>query len=803
MMSFPLLLPAAAWAAGTWTAGFTRWGPGPALGLAAACLAAGWLSYFLSTAKATTAYLLAACFFLGAASLALHERGFASNPLQSLPAGDYHDFSGTLFRSPSRGIDRDYLFLRVDRLEAAGPPLGRAGNLRVAVPHTSVFPARGRLLSGDALRLTARITPPIEFRNFGPAVGPPYLRSQGLHNLAFAKSALFVEALPGRRGFSMRRAASALRQSFQDGIERHFRAADGGLTRAGAVLEAMLLGERRRMDEDVTLSFQESGLFHLIAISGAHVAIISLLSLAAFRRIGLPPRPAAALLIALLLFYAMLVEGSPSVLRATIMAAILAGARLFWREANTLNTAASSFIFLLLLNPFSLFEAGFELTYAATLSIILFERRIASRLPRLPWGVDRMLALSAAALAGIGPIIAGEFHRVTPAPLVLNLAAMPVVAAIMAAGFVFLPLACVSRFLGAIAAFVLKGLIGLFLGISGLAGLSPVLSFRVAVPAWPVVFGYYAFLLALLLPRRSRWQRPAVVAGFIVFASLLVIPPRTAPLPGLRVTFLDVGQGDSILVEFPGRTKMLVDGGGSPTGTFDTGERVVSPRLWREGVTRLAIIVSTHPHPDHIKGLMAVARNFGPAELWQGPDPPWAGGEEKLSRDLERAMPGGSARLALTRGYSRTISDVRVDILHPGRSFAAPPDDANDRSLVLRIRYGRTSFLLVGDSGFAAEAELARSGYDLRSGVLKAGHHGSDSSSGRDFLGRVAPRLAVITVGAGNPYGLPRPAALARIGGAGASIYRTDRDGAVEITSDGRVYSVRTASDPDKTRIFR
>jgi len=397
------------------------------------------------------------------------------------------------------------------------------------------------------------------------------------------------------------------------------------------------------------------------------------------------------------------------------------------------------------------------------------------------------------------PLIAGAFNRVALAPLILNLAAVPLVAVIMAAGYVFFPLAFAAGFLAHPLAGVIKVLIALLLGISKLSEASALLSYRVPNPSLIVVAGYYAFLLAALLPRRVRFQTSFVVACWAAWALVLALHPFTATVPNLKVTFLDVGQGDSILVEFPGRQKMLVDGGGTPTGPFDTGERVVSPFLWRKGVRRLDMIVATHAHPDHIKGLSAAARNFKPAELWESAT---SGGGE-LHEKLLDALPRRAVRRAVSRGASGEAAGVRIEVLHPCPGCPSSAEGENERSVVLRIAHGRTSFLLTGDIEREAESELAGEGLEACSGVLKVPHHGSNSSSGAAFLGCVSPRIAVITVGQGNTYGFPQDEVLQRLRAAGAVIYRTDRDGAVEITSDGWSYAIRTAMDPERVRVFR
>lgn len=797
----PFLFPACSLAAGVWLAPRLGLPAGRALWLAGAILAAGWLAFFLTEAKNIVVLcILLAALFMGVAAFSIADKAYDTNSARRFKAEGYVEFTGRIFRSPSRGTDRDYLYLGLEKVETGDREEARRGNLRVTLPRSEAFPRRTRFLTGDKVRLSAKVVVPAEYNNFGPAFSAAYLRSQRLHNLAFCKSALLVEKLGGAGSVSPARIASRLRQSMQDKIEAYFSDGPAGtLSKPGAVLEALLLGERRRMDEDVTFVFQESGLLHLIAISGAHIGIISMLLLGLFRLAGLAPRPSAAILILILVFYSILVEGSASVLRATIMAVSFLLGRLIWREANIINSLAFSALILLLDNPFNLFDPGFQLTYAATLSIILFQPKFLRCLPRLPLKIGDMLALSAAAQVGVIPLVAAAFNRVALAPLVLNLAAVPLVAVIMAAGYVFFPLAFAADVLAFPLAGVIKFLIALLLGISRLSEASSFFSYRVPNPSFLVVVGYYVFLLALLLPPKFRFQAPCFGVVWAVWALVLALFPFPAAASNLRVTFLDVGQGDSILVEFPGREKMLVDGGGTPTGSFDPGERVVSPFLWRRGIKRLDMIVATHAHPDHIKGLAATARNFGPAELWESA----TSGHGELHQNLLDALPDRAVHREMRRGASRETAGVRIEVFHPYPGRPSSSQGENDRSLVLRLSRGRTSFLLAGDIEREAENELAGEGSNMRSGVLKVPHHGSNSSSGVAFLGRVSPSIAVITVGRGNTYGFPQEEVLKRLRAVGAVIYRTDRDGAVEITSDGWSYAVRTALDPERVRVFR
>ncbi len=776
--------------------------PAPPAGLALAAVGGAWAFFAAKRDRAAALLALAAVALLGAARLAVHDHDHQANPLHRLDAADYVDVAGRLARSPGREPDRDVLVIDVETVRARGEERAIKGRLRLGVSFARGVRPRLDFLAGDLVRASARLSSGGAFRNFGAFSYERYLQGIGVHRRGSTKSSLLVARLSPAPA-SFRSWISRVRRGIQAGLERHFPAPDGlDISSSGAVLEALLLGEDGRLDPATVENLQQTGLYHLFAISGGHIAIISLLLFSLLRIVRLSRRASSLVLAIFLVFYTVLVEGSPSVLRATLMTIALLTGRLLWKDVHVLNTIAASAFALLLLNPSSLFDAGFELTYAATLTIILFMAPLARRLPRLPFKLSDLAAMSLAASMGAAPLIARSFNRVAFSSFLLNFPAIPLVGLIMGLGYAFLPLAALAPAAAGPPAALLKALVALFALISHALDPLPWLSIRVATPPPAILAGYYATLGLSLVRPRFRAQRPLVLAVFLVFGVLLVHSPFRARSPGLRITMIDVGQGESILVEFPGRTVMLVDGGGLASSPFDVGGKVVSPVLWRKGITRVDRLVLTHAHPDHLDGLVAVARNFRVGEFWEGRPAPAEGAYAALLRSL----PAKTARRVCVRGDRFEAGPVSVEILHPapagGRPVPAPA--SNDLSLVIKITYGATSFLLMGDAGPLAEKELLGSGADLRCDVLQAGHHGSGASTSAAFLAAARPRLILVSAGEGNTYGFPSPDLLARAAAAGAKVLRTDLDGAIEIRSDGRRLEVRTAVlRPQKKADFR
>jgi competence protein ComEC len=766
--------------------------PVTGLGAVLGLLGAAWTLYGVRRCGPAFIFVLLAVAASGATLYSLEDRAYEANALHRYDSAEYLDVSGWLLASPGREPDGDVLLIRAESIRDRGKERSVPGNLRLTVPLQPGKRDRLRLHAGDRITASVRLSSGGAFKNFGGFSYDLYLKSRNVHRRAFTKSSLLVEKGRGGRGMLLLASISRLRCALQKNLETSFSSADGtDISPAGAVLEALLLGEDGRMDAGTVLSLQQTGLYHLFAISGGHIAIITFLLFSLFKLVRISRRPSYLVLIFFLVFYTLLVEGSPSVLRATVMTLAFLVGRLLWKDVHILNTISFSAFVLLLSNPFNIFDAGFRLTYAATLAIILFGPPLVKRLPRLPLKTTEMTALSISASLGVLPIIAGSFNRVTFASLILNYAAIPLVGLIMGIGYAFLPLTAVLPGAAPPFVYVLKFLVAGFSRLSHLLDGVSILSYRVPTPHGWTVLGYYLFLGLLLVRPRFRGQRPLIAAFFSAFLGVLVIFPFSPSSKDLVVTMIDVGQGDSVLIEFPGRKRMLIDAGGFADSPFDVGEKGVCPVLWRKGFKRIDFLVLSHPHPDHLNGLVAVARNFSIGEFWEGRPPPEGG----IYGELLGALPPSAGRRRISRGFRCNVGEVRVEALHPGREDGPGlPAAENDRSLVLRVSLGRTSFLLAGDIGAAAEREILEAGGDLRSTVLKSPHHGSGFSSSGPFLERVCPDNVLISVGEGNRYGFPSPSALERYRKLKASVFRTDLHGAIEFSTDGKRTRVRTAS---------
>jgi competence protein ComEC len=377
------------------------------------------------------------------------------------------------------------------------------------------------------------------------------------------------------------------------------------------------------------------------------------------------------------------------------------------------------------------------------------------------------------------------FSRITFAGLMLNFLAIPLMGVAQVAGMCVVPLALVSAPMAGFAGFVAH------LGAAGLVWSAdlvryvPQSTFRVAQPAWAAVCAYYLALGWWWAGERRAW----VPCAAIVLAATWIVAEPWAWLAArgdgrLHVTFLDVGQGDSLLVRFPRGTTMLVDAGGlGRSSSFDIGDRVVAPVLRAAGIRRLDYVVLSHGDPDHIGGLPAIIREFRPREVWEGIAVP---SFEPLTALRVQTQALGARWANVYAGDRIRVDDVDVLARHPMPADWERRRVRNDDSLVLDLRWRNVSVLLTGDVGKGVERSLEEGVPPPALRILKVPHHGSLTSSSVDFVRRLAPQVAVVSVGRGNHFGHPAPDVLDRYHDVGAAIFRTDRDGAVTLETDGR-----------------
>ena len=593
---------------------------------------------------------------------------------------------------------------------------------------------------------------------------------------------------------------------------------------SAAIVAAIVLGDRAGLDQEIQRRLQEAGTYHVIAISGGNIAILAGLLLTTFRIAGWLGRGAMLSAIVTLLAYARLVGDGASVDRATLMAVVYLGARAVDQRSPPLNALAVVAAILVATDPLSVVDPAFLLTFGATLAILLAPAmatiNAAAFAPTTPAlvavaarTIRSMFAASAAAEVLLFPVGAAIFSRVTFAGLGLNFLAIPLMGVAQIAGMVVVPLSAVSKQAALAAGWAAHaGAAGLVKSAT-LVDRAPMLTYRLAPPFWAAIAVYYLALgVAWTLWRRratitgsaeapsARAARRAAAIVAACAAIWILIDPRSLVAARgdgrLHITFLDVGQGDSIFVTFPRGRSMLVDTGGlSSSSSFDIGDRVVAPVIREAGIRRLDYLVLTHGDPDHIGGAPSILREFRPREVWEGiPVPRF----EPLTA-LRMAVQASRARWAnVYAGDGTEVDGVQVTARHPTPADWERQKVRNDDSIVLELRWRDVSVLLTGDIGKVPERAVALTLSPSRLRILKVPHHGSLTSSTREFLEAVRPRVAVVSAGRGNHFGHPVPEVIDRYREIGAELFRTDQDGAVMVDIDG--YSIDVHSFTGRQR---
>ncbi|MCX5746225.1 MAG: DNA internalization-related competence protein ComEC/Rec2 [Proteobacteria bacterium] len=567
----------------------------------------------------------------------------------------------------------------------------------------------------------------------------------------------------------------------------------GGDPVGRAALRGITLGDRRDIPPALDARWRALGIYHVLSVSGLHLAVIAGLAFATLRRIAaaLARRASAARLagppaIAIAVAYTLVTGAQLATLRALVAIAIVIVGAMLERPVRLLDAIGVAALGLLLWHPLDLFDPGFQLSFVAALVLALRARREpVDALAEPPTSVRRIvawlgrgIATSAWVALATAPITALQFQEVAIGGLVGNVVFAPIlelVALPLALGGVVLGLALPIRLASDVVGWIDRG-------VGVLAEGAPIGKVAIASPLVAAIL----VGLALALARTPRHRHALVLAtclGWLVARA----PP---PIGDLRVTFVDVGQGDAAIVELPDGAVWLVDAGGEAAAREVAAQaapgRAITRILRARGHDHVDLVVISHPHPDHYLGLLGL--DLPVHAVWSAREPP--AGPSAFS-EVVRAI--GQVATPPTLGV-HTSGDVELAVLAPRFDDAHAPALAttdpvrtvNDNSLVVAIRYRGRAILFAGDLEAEGEAALAPGRVD----VVKVPHHGSRTSSSAAFVAATHPTLAIISCGRGNRFGFPAPEVVARWRAAGATVLRTDLLGAITLTidADGALY---------------
>ena len=692
-----------------------------------------------------------------------------------------------LLKDPSVRTNGHELFVRATGLMKQEQRVHISGCILIFVSDPDVRPVQ----YGDEIQVTGRFEIPPGRRNPGGFDYRAYLQRRHIYGIVktgAANALMKTGAIQG--SVVLRCLVYPVRRWMINVIER----TSSGEPRA--ILKALLLGDRQDLLPETRDRFSRAGVVHVLAVSGLHVGfvLLALTTLLGFFRFPEPVRIAGTM--TGLMLFVLLTEGKPPVSRAALMGAVYLAGTLFQRRSSPLNAIGVAALILLLIRPTDLFDPGFQLSFGAVFSIVLIYPRLESlavfgrlkrTFSRLPGGngIWTLILVSLSAQIGTLPFTVSYFNRVPLLSIPANLIAVPLTGLVVALGFATLLAALFSMGAASLYGLVNQYLLSLFIWIFTRAGDFACSHVDVASPGfWEI--GIYITCVIMLLHRSVVIRRSMVCVLLLLVNGLLWHRILCGDPASVTWIQFDVGQGDSALLRLPGNRTVLIDGG-DRTPYYDCGERIVAPYLRRQGIRHLDAVVLTHPHNDHVGGLSCILASFRVGRVISAGTPCRSGPNQTF---LETIAQRGIPHDIITAPDSLTAwPGVRLYFLAPTERMKMETGShyggLNHQSVVIQLHFGKTAFLFMGDAEAAAESHICRSAYLARNPFLKAGHHGSRTSSSDIFLKRIRPKAAVVSVGERNRFGHPSPVVMNRYRQLGIPLYRTDRAGAVIFRSDG------------------
>ena len=712
-----------------------------------------------------------------------------------------YTLEGVLYHPPEPLPDKVRLYVRGERIFSGERQTAVSGNILITVRDKKTD-----LRYGDRVRFITKFYQPRPATNPGSFDYRRFLMFQNIRVTGYVNLAADVVRMAEGQGNPLFHFVEKGRETIRAFLDQNAPPEYGG------IMKALVLGERGDISKELNEKFIVSGVNHILSISGLHVALVAafFFGLTRFLVRLFPPlllrfnlnKVSALMAIFPVIFYTFIAGMGVAAVRSTIMALSFLLALLLDRQKDLYDALFLAAFLILVAAPAALFDVSFQLSFLAVFAMLyLVPRFLEIGAPLKKWADEQSwpkrkiaayagasLLTSAAAILGTGPLVGLYFNRISVVGFLTNLFLVP----LMGLGSTLLSLlTALAVFLSSPLALILTDvnvlLLRLSVGLVDFFSRWPLASLRVATPSWAEILLFYgAVLCAVNLKRRPKAiYLLAILIG--LFITVQVYDSRLRGNPDrMEVAFLDVGQGDAAVVHLPGGKVMVIDAGGTPDGSFDPGERIVAPYLWKRKIKRIDYLVNTHYHPDHLQGLFFLLENFEVDRVWVNGD------READFSAAERFLLAAGDRIRAMSREDRAveIGGARLEFLHPPR--AQRDFWGNSASLVLRLTYGLHGFLFCGDIEGFAEEEVLKRNSDLATTVLKAPHHGSKTSNSVKFVKSTRPQFAVFTVRAGGRSHLPNPEVLERYETMGTRILRTDRHGAIFFETSGKDIQVKT-----------
>ncbi len=699
---------------------------------------------------------------------------------------EYVEVEGYIASAPEVKGEKVSYIVQASSIKKIGENQYRAlrGKILLSTPRDSEQPL---LEYGREITFEGRLTEPGRARNPGGFDYRLYLAQKGAGACVFAYHYDIVVG-EGVRGNFLIKAGLTIRSRIVYVIENSLPKQQAGL------MNGMLIGYREGLSEEVKAAFSDAGLLHIMAVSGANVAFLVIPVSFLLKMLKVRKKAANLMIIAFLNLFVCVTGFEPSVLRAVFMACVLLLSALIYREPDVYSAIAVSCIIMLIINPCMFFNIGFQLSYTATLGIVMLygniSRLISCRF--IPKKAADVIGATLAAQLGVFPITLIHFNKVSVIAIIPNILSAPLLEITTVLGAVMAVVGQFSLTLSRLVGYLNNIFLSALLYITKWSASVPYASVRTITPSLALAVIYYLLIWFFLwyAPQKGiHVKLKHTAAAFLITCAIFTV---CLIRPGvLNVVFLDVGQGDCILVRTCSGRTVLIDGGGSTNPAMDSkvGELTVVPYLLDSGTGCLDAVIATHAHSDHVQGLIDVIDMIKVRCLIIPSLEDMSYFDELLNAAFKKGIPVS----ACSSGDMIKLDDqTEMHVLSPENDCSADEKTLNNTSLVIKLCYEETSILFMGDAEMEIEeklikknAALPESGSLLDADIIKIGHHGSNTSTCEAFIEMVDPDAAVISTGRNN-FGHPSQRVLDVLEKNGVRTFRTDMCGAVVLVSDGR-----------------
>ncbi|MFZ7131725.1 MAG: DNA internalization-related competence protein ComEC/Rec2 [Eubacteriales bacterium] len=630
---------------------------------------------------------------------------------------------------------------------------------------------------GDTILCSGKIQAPEGRRNPGGFNYKEYLKSKNIHYI-FIINNTSIKLQDTENAGALSNFILSMRKKLVLTINTYF-----GQDQAD-FLRGITLGEKS-LDMEIRNNFNQLGVSHILAVSGLHIGFIYMLLHKLSQLLKWPKSIEFVFTGILLYLYSFIVGFSISVIRASVMLSVLLFSHMIHKKYDTLNVLCLLGSIFLCINPFTLFTVGFQLSFGCVLAITiifpLLDHKLVVKNKILNY-IKSLVFMTLSVQIGTIPLLLFHFQNISIIATLANIIVVPIVGLIITL-FIITMLLLIILGLNPIFLYnTINILINIIFAVTHIFGKISYFNLNLSPLSFHFLVFYYIFMLMLMGYLYMFQENNKRIVQWILLLNMVSMLLLTFLPHPLIVTVFDVGQGDSILIETPQKKAILIDGGG--VKDYSVGDNILKKALLYKNIHTLDLVICTHSHEDHLLGILEIADDISIRGI--------------VINCLEEQ--GYNALIKTCEAYSIPIisndkievnlsPEVSLQFLYPEPSMTYI--DENNSSVVAKLEYEETSFLFTGDMEEEGEKILLQGNKDLKSDVIKIGHHGSNTSSSEEFINKVHPNYAIISVGKNNFFGHPSQEVIQRLEQNGIEIYRTDASGAIEIISNGSSIEIK------------